>query len=175
MDPVPGAVPAPGSKIEIDQQPGRQVMRQLSPRAAGPQQVNNGINNLPPRILDGPPNALRLRNHRFNQAPLSLVEVTGVALALRFNRSRQGRPRCWSGFPCSFNASNLTCPADFQSIIGFLNTLLGFRNKEVMINSRSWGSMSGNIGERRFCTRATRKGETDEQRHPSLRPVSIVE
>src|SRR5579859_2020863 len=54
-------------------------MRQLSPRAAGAQHVQNGIHHLAHVRAAWPSPCLTRRNHRFELSPLFIAQITVIA------------------------------------------------------------------------------------------------
>jgi hypothetical protein len=52
MDAIPNSIVSPGPEVKVNQQPGRQIMRELPPRRSGPQDIQNGVNDLSTFILE---------------------------------------------------------------------------------------------------------------------------
>src|SRR5215469_170378 len=79
MDALPGPVVAPGAKISPDGRPGREVMRQGAPLASGPIQIQDGVDYFAHIGGAGVSTGLGRRNQRFENSPLLVAHITGVA------------------------------------------------------------------------------------------------
>lgn len=81
MDPFDGAVVVPPGEVPVHGGPGREVLRQLSPGATGPHNVEDRVHDSPPRMLL-PPTALRShpcwRQQRLHQRPLFVRQVRRI-------------------------------------------------------------------------------------------------
>ncbi len=80
MNPVQGTVPAPPVEVPQNGAPGRQVDRQVSPLAAGAEDVEDGIYYVPHVRLSGPSPGRGGREVRLDQGPLHVGDVAGVVV-----------------------------------------------------------------------------------------------
>src|SRR5436309_498102 len=71
---------APAAKVLPDIRPGRQVVGQGAPLAAGAILVEDGVPDLPPGVLRRTPRLLRLRHRPLEDLPLGIAQITGVGL-----------------------------------------------------------------------------------------------
>ena len=80
MDPVQGAVPTPLVEVAPDGALGREVARQVSPLAAGAENVEDGIKDIPHVRLAGPSAGVDRRDVRLEQSPLRVGDIAGVTV-----------------------------------------------------------------------------------------------
>src|SRR5215469_2998542 len=78
VDLLPGAVEAPTSQIVIDRRPGAVLGRQIPPRTATAQHVEQAIENAPNVDRAWPSAWLRGGNQGREQRPFAVTEVTGI-------------------------------------------------------------------------------------------------
>ncbi len=78
MNLLPGFLPPPNPEVVVDQLPGRQVMRQETPSAAGAQHIPHGVDNLPAGVLGWTSSRFGRRNQGFQYGPLCIGQVRGI-------------------------------------------------------------------------------------------------
>ena len=78
MDPVQSAVPTPLVEVAPDGALGREVERQVSPLAAGAENVEDGVEDIPHVRLAGPSAGVDRRDVRLDQSPLCVGDVAGI-------------------------------------------------------------------------------------------------
>ena len=78
VDPVQRPVPAPAVEVAPDGAPGREVRRQIAPLAAGAEDVQNGVEDVPLVGLAGPAATGFGRDVGLDEGPLGVGEVAGV-------------------------------------------------------------------------------------------------
>ena len=79
MDRVEGAVVPPLVEVPPDRGPGREVLGQVPPLATGPQDVKDGIDDIP-QVGDARPPAGVDRYVRLDQPPLLVGDIARVRL-----------------------------------------------------------------------------------------------
>ena len=78
VDPVQGPIPPPLVEVAPDGALGREVDGQVAPLAAGANEIEDGIQDIPQVGLAGPPTAGLGRDVWLDQGPVGISEVTGV-------------------------------------------------------------------------------------------------
>src|SRR5262249_46515177 len=78
VDPVQGAVPAPLVEVPPDGALGGQVAGQVAPLAAGAEDVEDGMDDVPQVGRAGPAAGSGGREEWLDQGPLVVGDVTGV-------------------------------------------------------------------------------------------------
>src|SRR5512135_1376733 len=78
MDPVQSAVPTPLVEVAPDGALGREVKRQIPPLAAGAEDVEDGVEDIPHVGLAGPSAGVERRDVRLDQGPLCVGDVAGI-------------------------------------------------------------------------------------------------
>jgi hypothetical protein len=92
VDPLPGPVGLPAAEVAVDGLPGGEVVRQHSPGAAGGQEVEDGVEQVPVGVLPGPAAGLGAGDQVFDVGPLEVGQVRRVALPFAHADSVQGPP-----------------------------------------------------------------------------------
>jgi hypothetical protein len=75
VHPLPAAVDAPGSELMKDSLPRREVVRQKAPRAAAPQYVEDGVEDLTQTVDPGSPGRFRGGELWLQAGPFCIGEV----------------------------------------------------------------------------------------------------
>lgn len=81
MDPLDGSVIVPPGEVPVHRGPRREVLRKLTPSAAGPHHVEDRIHDPSPRMLLPPPTLRahpRWRQQRLDQRPLFIRQVRRI-------------------------------------------------------------------------------------------------
>ena len=78
VGPLPSSVATPGAEVVEDDAPGRQVVGQHSPGAAGAQNVADGVDDLPPGVGDRPSARFGRWQQGFPKLPFPVADVAGV-------------------------------------------------------------------------------------------------
>jgi hypothetical protein len=79
IDPLPGAVVAPAVEIALHRRARRKLTRQGAPLTAGPQQVEDRVDNRAQVALARPPQPARGRQQRRNLRPLAKPGIACIA------------------------------------------------------------------------------------------------
>src|SRR5712691_5190626 len=79
IDPVPGAVVAPAIEIALHRRIRRKVLRQGAPLTAGPQQIEDGVDDRAQVALARPPQSARRRQQWRDLRPLRSSRVACIA------------------------------------------------------------------------------------------------
>ncbi len=79
MDPLPGAVEAPLSKVMVDRLPRRQVAGQQAPGPARPDDIEDGVENRAQAVPAGPTPWREWREQGLDRLPFRIREVRQVA------------------------------------------------------------------------------------------------
>src|SRR5262249_57633624 len=74
-----GAVVSPLSDVAPDGTPGREVVGEVAPLAAGPQEVEDGVEDIAHRGLAGPATGVH-GDKGLDEGPLLVGQVAGVSL-----------------------------------------------------------------------------------------------
>ena len=80
MHTLPGTIKAPEAKV-VDGLPGRDVVRQESPRAAALDDVEDGVKDLTQAVGSGPPIVFESRQMSFEVWPFSVRKIGRVRLS----------------------------------------------------------------------------------------------
>ena len=83
VDALPSPVIVPSAKVTVDQLPRWEVVGQHAPLAAGTIYVEDGVNDLAPRMLGRRRSRLWRRDQRFQNFPLFVGEVGRVGFRVR--------------------------------------------------------------------------------------------
>ena len=78
MEPLPGAVPGPVAEAFVRSLPRRKVVGQHPPRAAGAQQVQDGVYHFPQFHGTGTASRLGFRQQRSQDLPLGVSQIGGA-------------------------------------------------------------------------------------------------
>ena len=136
MDSLPGSVLSPSAEVVKRRAPRGQVVRQHPPRAPTPKYVHDGVNHLPPRVLDRTASGFRWGQQRFQQLPLCVTEITGVGLSVHGNGLQYPPPLCigimcplfrhpLSGTVVSEGASSSELVSDCNALLAVRDILAG--------------------------------------------------
>lgn len=84
--PLPGAAEPPGAVVVVDRRPGREVVWQVLPAAAGPGLVEDRVGDLPHVGCAEPPARTGLRQQRLEHRPVGVRQI--ICLGLPFHPRR---------------------------------------------------------------------------------------
>ena len=87
MNALQRAVPVPELEIVIHRALGRQVLGQGLPLATGPQDVENPVQHLAHIHRPSPPAMSRRRNHRLDNPPFGIGQITRITKAVAIRRT----------------------------------------------------------------------------------------
>src|SRR6202035_1356408 len=79
VDPLPGAVVAPTVEIALHRRARRKLTRQGAPLTAGPQEIQDGVDDRAQVALAGPPEPTRGRQQRRDLRPLPRPRVACIS------------------------------------------------------------------------------------------------
>jgi hypothetical protein len=82
VEPLPEALHTPQTKVMVDRFPRRQIMRQQPPGAATAQDIEDGIEDVPDRVVPRPASLLGGRQVWYERTPFSVRQIGWISFSL---------------------------------------------------------------------------------------------